>query len=379
MKIGLVLDDSLDPPDGVQQYVLTLGAWLTRQGHTVHYLVGQTTRTDIAGVHSLSRNIAVSFNGNRMRIPLPTSRRSLKTLLDTERYDVLHIQMPYSPMLAHRLILAAGPETVVVGTFHIVAYSKLVSWANHALGFWLRRSLKRFDAVMAVSKPASELARSAYHIESRVIPNLVDISHFKKATPQKSASTTVAYLGRLVERKGCRTLLEAVALLQADATVPSFRTIIGGKGELKAELENVARTKQLQGITFAGFISEDDKPNFLASADICVFPSKGGESFGIILVEAMASGRSAVLGGDNSGYHTVLAGTPEALFDPLQPAALAETMRTMLRDAVARQDLADRQAIAASQFDQEILGPRVVGIYQEGLRARQPTGIMKTS
>src|SRR4051812_47082988 len=91
-KIGFVLDDGLDKPDGVQQYILTLGAWLSEQGHEVHYLVGQTNRTDIKNVHSLSKNIRVQFNGNRMSIPLPTSSRKLRSFLRAEHFDILHIQ-----------------------------------------------------------------------------------------------------------------------------------------------------------------------------------------------------------------------------------------------------------------------------------------------
>jgi phosphatidylinositol alpha-mannosyltransferase len=84
LKVGLVLDDSLDSTDGVQQYVLTVGAWLTSQGHEVHYLVGKTTRTDLPNIHSLSRNIRVRYNGNRLSIPLPASKRRLRQVLRTE-------------------------------------------------------------------------------------------------------------------------------------------------------------------------------------------------------------------------------------------------------------------------------------------------------
>src|SRR5579875_4032120 len=100
MKIGMVLDDTLDTPDGVQQYVLQVGRWLSAQGHDVHYLVGATTRTDIPNIHSLSRNKQVRFNGNRMSMPLPASRKKLKQFLRTEQFDVLHVQVPYSPFMA---------------------------------------------------------------------------------------------------------------------------------------------------------------------------------------------------------------------------------------------------------------------------------------
>ena len=105
MKIGFVLDDTLDTADGVQQYVLLVGGWLKRQGHDVHYLVGHSTRKDVDNIHSLARNVRVSFNKNRLSVPLPASTRAIKNLLKAEKFDVLHIQMPFSPFLAGKIIL----------------------------------------------------------------------------------------------------------------------------------------------------------------------------------------------------------------------------------------------------------------------------------
>src|SRR4051812_3995826 len=113
LKIGLVLDTSLDPTDGVQQYVISVGEWLRGRGHDVHYLVGQTARHDLPNVHSLARNIGVVFNGNRTTIPLPTSRRKLRRFLDRQRFDVLHVQTPHSPFMSQRLILVADKRTAI--------------------------------------------------------------------------------------------------------------------------------------------------------------------------------------------------------------------------------------------------------------------------
>src|SRR3989344_1271873 len=99
MKIGFVLDDGFDRLDGVQQYMLTYGQWLTKEGHEVHYLVGETTHSIIPNLHSLSRNLKVRFNKNRSSIPLKIYKNAIKKLLSEEKFDVLHIQMPYSPML----------------------------------------------------------------------------------------------------------------------------------------------------------------------------------------------------------------------------------------------------------------------------------------
>ncbi|MEJ0073018.1 MAG: glycosyltransferase family 4 protein [Candidatus Saccharibacteria bacterium] len=159
MKIGLVLDDTLDTPDGVQQYVLLVGGWLSEQGHDVRYLVGNTTRTDLKGVHSLSRNLKVKFNGNRMSMPLPSSKRRLRAFLQREQFDVLHVQVPYSPLLAGRLLAVAPSSTAVIGTFHILPYTRLVTLANRLLAVLNRRSGRRFDRMLAVSAPAAAFAK----------------------------------------------------------------------------------------------------------------------------------------------------------------------------------------------------------------------------
>src|SRR5487761_1271885 len=97
LKIGLVVDDTIDKPDGVQQYVLALGKWFTEQGHEVHYIVGESHRADLPNVHSIARNVAVTFNGNRLTIPLPVPRRKIRNLLDQLNLDVIHVQSPHSP------------------------------------------------------------------------------------------------------------------------------------------------------------------------------------------------------------------------------------------------------------------------------------------
>lgn len=98
MKIAYVLDDRLDKPDGVQQYVRDMSGWMRDKGHEVHYLVGNSPGATESNLHNLSRTVGVRFNKNRMRIPLPASKRAIKQLLDDERFDVLHVQMPYSPL-----------------------------------------------------------------------------------------------------------------------------------------------------------------------------------------------------------------------------------------------------------------------------------------
>lgn len=371
MKIGFVLDDTLDKPDGVQQYVLTMGAWLSVHGHTVHYLTGASSRQDVGTVHSLSKNVQVTFNGNRLGIPLPANGKAIGKLLAKEQYDVLHVQMPYSPMLAQKVIRRAAPSTAVVGTFHILPQTRMVMLATQALGVWLRSSLRRFNAVFAVSPAAGDFARKAFRLPNvSVLPNVIALQKFRDAQPfpgyQKDGLPTIMFLGRLVPRKGCAVFLAAIAELKRAHPEQAFQAVVCGKGPLEAELKRQVQQLGISGqVEFTGFISETDKPGYMASADILAFPSSGGESFGYVLIEAMASGRAVVLAGDNPGYRSVLDERPELLFPALDPQKLAGKMYHYLTNTAIRQPIITWQSQHDIQFDVEIVGPQLVDAYHK--------------
>jgi phosphatidylinositol alpha-mannosyltransferase len=365
LTIGFVLDDSLDKSDGVQQYILTLGAWMSSQGHDVHYLVGQTARTDMKNVHSLSRNMNVRFNGNRMSMPLPGSAKGIKALFKNTRFDILHVQMPYSPFLAARIIKNVPAHTAVIGTFHIAPYSRTVSVANKLLAVTLKPSLKRFNAVVSVSQAAADFALSTFGLTTDILPNVVELERFKRAKPLTHENVPIIlFLGRLVPRKGCRALLEAVALLHQRKKVPSFKVYVGGSGPLEAELKAyVAQNKLSDIVTFSGFIAEDIKPRFYASADIAVFPSSGGESFGIVLLEAMATEKSVVLGGDNPGYRSVLGPKPDLLFPATNAHVLADKLAELLTNKTFSKELLRWQNGYVPQFDVAVVGAKLINRY----------------
>lgn len=363
LKIGFVLDDTLDTPDGVQQYVLTLGKWMSEQGHEVHYLVGESKRNDIENIHSLARNVKVRFNQNRLSIPLPASKKKVAALLEKLDLDVLHVQMPYSPLMAGFVMHAAPAKTKIVGTFHIVPASWLQSAGARSLQLLSRRTLKLFDEVIAVSSAAQTFAKTVFGIESTVLPNVVDTKLFAHA-PLIRDIPTIVFLGRLVERKGCLYLLKAVHQLK-EIHSGEFEVVIGGKGPLLGELKEYAHKNGLSNIRFLGFVDENDKPSLLAGADIAVFPSTGGESFGIVLIEAMAAGARVVMGGDNVGYRTVLGEHPDLLIDPKDTKAFANRLAHFLEFEQARTDAATWARKAVKQYDVAFVGEKIVTIYRK--------------
>lgn len=378
LKIGFVLDDGLDRPDGVQQYVLTLGNWLSTEGHEVHYLVGQTKRTDIANIHAIPKNLRVRFNGNVLTIPLPVPNRKIKKLLTSLDLDVLHVQVPYSPFFGAKVVRLASARTIVIGTFHIFPYGIQARVGTSLLGLWLQRNLRRFDAQLAVSSAAQSFAMKTFRIQAEIVPNMVDTDLFAPKNEQHKVSSTlnILFLGRLVERKGCDLLLHALADVRTSNPEINFHLNICGRGSLLPKLQSFVDASNLAGrVTFHGFVSEEQKILFMQQADVAVFPSYAGESFGIVLIEAMAAGSGVVLGGNNSGYASVLSDAQESLIDITDQSVFATQLAAVLSDAKLRTNIRAKQELLVKKFDVSTVGAQVTEAYTSCIELKnQSTG-----
>jgi len=369
VKVALVLDDSIDRPDGVQQYVRALESYLTRVGHEVHIICSVSESTD-PHVHSLARNAAVSFNGNALKTPLPAPRKAIRLLLEQEMFDVIHVQTPHSPFFAGRVVEEArklqARSVRIAGTFVILPDSRVSALATRGLGLLLRRNVRKFDAFAALTEPAAVFARESLGIDSVVIPAGVDIAAFQAAvrTPRPSRGDgdklVLAFLGRLVDRKGVLELLTALSLLSPDL-LARLEVRIGGRGPLLADAEALAAKQGLSDVvSFKGFVTEEDKPQFFADADIAVFPATGGESFGIVLIEAMASGAGVVVAGANPGYLSVINDRPEVSVDATDAKAFAATLTRLVANPALRAELHAEQQEHVKQFDLTTVGEQVL-------------------
>lgn len=371
LSVGLVFDDSLDSTDGVAQYVKTLGSWLTNQGHDVTYLVGETKITNWGGgeVVSASKNLKINWGGNNLSMPIWPDSKKLHNVIQTKKFDVLHVQVPYSPLMAQSVIRRAAETTAVIGTFHVYPGNKRSVLGARLLRLLYGHSLGRFDRIVSVSTAAAAFAKESLGIDSSVLPNVVDLSRFRKIKIAKQQKLRIVFLGRLVKRKGCQELLEAYNILHS--RLADTELIIAGDGPLRSNLENYVQRHNLGGkVSFLGFVKETDKPALLGSADIACFPSLYGESFGIVLVEAMAAGAGVVLGGDNPGYKTVLGEQPSLLIDPRAKAEFANRLEELLKKNTATIKLHDWQTKTVSQYDVEVVGPQLVAIYHQQIAHR---------
>jgi phosphatidyl-myo-inositol alpha-mannosyltransferase len=363
LNVGLVFDDSLDKNDGVAQYVKTLGSWLSGQEHDVSYLVGETKISSYSGgrVYSLAKNVPVKFNGNSLSMPLPASSSSIRGLLDSAKFDVLHIMMPYSPFMGQKIIKLAKPGTKIVATFHIFPAGRLAAIGGRLLRLVNGRSIGRIDQIASVSPAAQSYAKAAFGVGSRVIPNPVNTRRFGAAGTHYKKNHIV-FLGRLVKRKGCRQLIEAFSLVLKDH--PDARLSIAGDGPLRQKLQNRAKKLGIMpSVDFLGYISETAKPPLLASAHVACFPSLYGESFGIVLIEAMAAGAGVVIGGNNPGYASVLGPKPFLLVDPESAEALAAKISDILADDPLASSLHEWQDKEVRKYDIDVVGRQIIELY----------------
>lgn len=387
VKIGFVFDDTLDAPDGVQQHITMLGREYARRGHEVHYLVGETHEAQrdpafaFAQIHSMARNVKVKFNSNRMRIPLPASRRAMRELLQRERFDVLHVQAPYSPFMAGRLLAQARritPLTQIFATYHIAVDSGVAMAGGMVLGRVINARTERLIPAghsVAVSRVAAEYARRTAGVETRVVPNPVDVARMKAgacgAVPRRHH---VVFLGRFVERKGVGVLLDALDWGVRRGVFPADLSVaMAGKGPLLEQCRERAAHIGVP-IEFLGEIAEDAKSAFLASGQVAVFPATGAESFGIVLLEAIASGAGVVLAGDNPGYRSTMMDNDDVLVD-VTGADRAEHLARAIARACTDDEWAQRvhrwqHDTLLPAYDVTTVADALLAMYEDSLVAR---------
>ena len=376
LTIGFVFDDTLDALDGVQQHIITIGTELARRGHDVHYLVGETHHSPVPQTVSLARNVMVSFNGNRMRIPLPVCKREIRAALAHNNYDILHIQAPYSPLFGGRVLKCAPQSTGVVATYHIAPIDRRARYGGRALGLINAHSHRRVDEVIAVSQVAAQYAQFTAHTHGTIIANPVNVEKFATAAhraTRDAAHPHIVFLGRLVPRKGAQLLLDALDYGERHGMfpMPGLHVTIAGDGPLMDDC--VQRAARLRTpVQFVGTVDEG-KTDLLASADVAVFPAIGGETFGIVLPEAIASGAGVTLAGDNPGYRWTMRGDEDALFSvgPDHARVLAERITRALTDAPWARRLHAREEALLDRYNVQAVTDEVEQVYARAIADRR--------
>lgn len=362
MRIGLVCPYSWDIPGGVQFHVRDLAVNLLALGHHVQVLTPANDEDDLPPhVTSAGRAIPIRYNGSVARPQFgPVAAARIRRWLKDGHFDVLHVHEPTAPSLSFlTCVLAKGP---IVATFHTATIRS--RWLAALQGV-LQPFLERIAGRIAVSDLARRVQVEHLGGDAIVIPNGVDVSHFVDASPLPGyprPGMTIGFLGRFDERrKGLPVLLEALALIAAEH--PDLQLLVAGRGdesELLDELPGILSKR----VTVLGEVSEDVKAQMLASIDIYCAPNLGGESFGVILVEAMAAG-AAIVASDLDAFRRVLnGGAAGVLVRRGDAAALADGLSALLKDPERRADLVAAGRLAVREYDWQVVTKQVLAVYE---------------
>lgn len=356
---------SFDTPGGVQFHVRDLAEALLARGHEVSVLAPAAEDTPVPDyVVPAGRAVPVHYNGSVARLTFgPVSAARVRKWLAAGQFDVLHLHEPVTPsvgMLA--MWIADGP---IVGTFH----SSMNRSRSLQLAYpFVRQSLEKMSARIAVSEDARRTLVEHLGGDAVVIPNGVYVDRFASAgrdprwtgTPD---APTVAFLGRLDEpRKGLPVLLAAVP--QVLARHPGARFLVAGPGDFGPEDAGDLLGERARAVEFLGAVSDEDKARLLASADVYCAPQTGGESFGIVLVEAMSAG-TPVVASDLGAFSRVLdEGAAGVLFQAGDGADLAATLLRVLGDAALRERVVAAGRSAVRRYDWSQVCDQVLTVYE---------------
>ena len=372
MRIGIVCPYSFDVPGGVQFHVRDLAEHLVDHGHHVSVLAPADDDTPVPSyVVTAGRAVPVPYNGSVARVNFgPVSASRVRRWLTEGAFDVLHIHEPVSPSLS--LLALWSAEGPIVGTFHT---STLRSRAMQAAYPLLRPSLEKISARIAVSEDARRTVTTHIGGDAVVIPNGVYVDRFATAplAPRWQGTTdrpTVAFVGRLDEpRKGLPVLARAIPVVLDQ--LPGARFLIAGRGDAD-DARELLDERSLAACEFLGMVSDADKAALLRSVDLYVAPHTGGESFGIVLVEAMSAG-APVLASDLDAFGRVLDGGRLGVLFPVGEAAeLARQLRALLGDVERRAALSERAQVAVRRYDWSVVAAEVLAVYEtvtDGARA----------
>jgi phosphatidylinositol alpha-mannosyltransferase len=362
VKVGIVCPYSWDVPGGVQFHVRDLAEVLQGRGHTVSVLAPADDDTPLPPyVVPAGRAVPVRYNGSVARVNFgPLSAARVRRWLREGGFDVLHIHEPATPSLS---LLACWAATgAIVATFHT---SNLRSRAMSAAYPILEPALEKIGARVAVSEDARRTLVEHVGGDAVLIPNGVFVDRFAAASPReewRGTGGTVGFIGRLDEaRKGLPTLLAAMS--DVVAARPGVRLLVAGRGDEEEAVEDLSPEVR-EAVTFLGVVDELDKARLLRTVDVYVAPNLGGESFGIILVEAM-SGGAPVLASDLDAFGRVLDdGRVGVLFPTGDTAALARSLLDLLDDAPRRAALSAAGSQWVRRYDWETVGDELIAVYE---------------
>jgi phosphatidylinositol alpha-mannosyltransferase len=369
MKIVFVSPYDYVYPSGVNQHVFSLGEHFTRMGHEVHYILPSSRPKKPASnrnVTFIGRPFPLHASGSIVRSPLSPRlffTKRIPEVLERGNFDIVHLHEPLFPPLTTGCLSCS--RAVNIGTFHA---SRPKSW-----GYWIGRPIlnrwaKKLDGRIAVSPPARDFINRYFPGEYTIIPNGIDVERFaapsKPIEELKDGKINILFVGRMEQRKGFGHLLNAYVHIKRKN--PNTRLIVvGPPGWAQRRYKTVVKMSGLRDVVFVGYVSNSELPRYYHTADIFCAPAIGLESFGIVLLEAMAASK-AIVASDIGGYASVVNRDVDGLLvKPGNAKAITGAIDRLIQDPALRQRLGANGREKAEEYHWDKVAHRVMAYYEE--------------
>ena len=374
MKIGLVCPYNITKGGGVNEIVLATHAELVKRGHTVKIITPLPRDAEVVDVP----DVIFAGSSTDFRSPMHTTvqvsatydTEKITDMLEHEQFDILHFHEPWIPMISRQILQQSS--SVNIATFHAKVPETMMSrTVIKVVTPYLKSVMKYLHHLTAVSDSAAEYAASLTDEPITIIPNGIDLKKYHKAVrtkKHKKGLKTILYIGRLEGRKGVKYLLQAYQLLTQD--IDDVQLIIAGDGPNREKLELLAEDLKLPNVSFLGYVSQELKIELLQQADIYCSPAIYGESFGIVLLEAMATD-TVIVAGNNSGYSDVMQELGAvSIINPHDDVEFARRLKLLLENEGLRQLWKGWADDYVQQFSYEHIVDKYEALYVDALKER---------
>ena len=360
LKIGIVCPYSWDTPGGVQNHIRDLAEFLIAAGHNVSVLAPAIDETKLPDyVVNAGKPISIPYNGAVARVLFgPVAFARVRQWISQGDFDLLHLHEPAIPSIS--LLACWAADGPMVGTFHAAAKRQKIIFA---IGPILEPAIEKLSARIAVSEAARLTLTDHLDTDAVIIPNGIYANRYTEGkSVEKWSGNTIGFIGRFEEpRKGLSVLVDALPVISRFA--PDVRVLVAGPGDPAEVIENIDPQLR-QRFEFLGKITETEKADFMSSVAVYVAPNTGGESFGIILAEALAGG-ACVVASDIPAFDDLLGqGLYGALFESESATELAKVVIDLLRDDTKRKELSSRGKERAQLFDWTVVAEQIYSVYE---------------
>jgi phosphatidylinositol alpha-mannosyltransferase len=367
LKIGIVCPYSWDTPGGVQNHIRDLAEFLIASGHNVSVLAPAIDETNLPDyVVNAGKPISIPYNGAVARVLFgPVAFARVRQWISQGEFDLLHLHEPAIPSIS--LLACWAADGPMVGTFHAAAKRQKIIFA---IGPILEPAIEKLSARIAVSEAARLTLTDHLDTDAVIIPNGIYANRYADGDRiEKWSGNTIGFIGRFEEpRKGLSVLVDALPVISRFA--PDVKILVAGPGDPTKVIESIDPQLR-ERFEFLGKITETEKANFMSSVAVYVAPNTGGESFGIILAEALAGG-ACLVASDIPAFDDLLGhGEFGALFESESSTELAKVVIDLLRDEKKRQGLSSRGKERAKLFDWTVVAEQIYSVYEMSIVGSQ--------